>query len=462
MRIAGRQQIPDHVTVMGLGAFGGGAGVAKWLLAQGARVTVTDLAPRERLDAEARALEAMAPPGRLVLRFGAHDERDFTQTDLVVVNPAVPRPWDNPFIRAAREREVPLTTEVKLLVERLPTRRVIGVTGTAGKSTTSTLIDLLLRATGRRSFLGGNIGGSLLERLGEISDGDFVVLELSSFMLHWLAGDEDSGWAPNVAVLTNLAPNHLDWHGCMAHYSESKAVIRRHQAPGDRFVTRFDRDSPEKAEVAARTPVGRWWRAPWEASLGDRLASSLSLRIPGEHARRNALLALDAVEAALHGRSMNTDALIQALEAFTGLPHRLSLVAEVGGVRCFDDSKSTTPEATLVAVSAFPDASRVHLIAGGYDKGADLSPIRSLAPTLAGLYAIGATAPALVPHDHGGRGAVCGTLEAAVGLAMGRAKPGDVLLLSPGCASWDQFRNYEERGRRFAEALRALEPLSSR
>lgn len=445
-----------RVTVMGLGQFGGGLGAARWLLGQGAHVTVTDKAAESLLAGAVASVREVAPLGRLRLALGGHEERDFTETDLVVANPAVPQPWDNPFLEAARRKGVPITTEVGLLVDRLPTDRVVGITGTAGKSTVTSMTLRLLQSAGATAWIGGNFGGSLLAELDRITPKDWVVLELSSFMLHWLGTPEDLGWSPRVAVLTNLAPNHLDWHRTMAHYSQSKAVIRRFQRPGDRFVTRFERESPAAAAAAGDTPLGRWWRAPWEPARGPSSADGIRLPMPGEHSRRNAALAMDAACAALSLEAAEADhhaAFATALEAFEPLPHRLQFIGEFRGLRCFNDSKSTTPEATLLAVNAFPEPRRVHLVAGGYDKQADLTPIRELAGTIGGLYAIGATAPKLV----GGPGAMpCGTLEGAVSEAARRASPGDVLLLSPGCASWDQFTNFEERGRRFTELVRSL------
>lgn len=447
------------------------------MLENGATVTVTDLLPRDRLVEQAAELESLGAGDRLRLRLGEHAERDFIETELIVVNPAVPKPWQNTLLASARRHRVPITTEVGLLLDHLPTTRTLGITGTAGKSTTATLIHRLLAASGRRAWLGGNIGGSLLAQLDRIGTDDWVVLELSSFMLHWLGGVDGCTWSPRVAVLTNLAANHLDWHGDFDHYSASKAAIRAHQREGDRFVTRFDREQPQSSIDAAATPSGDWWKGSFTTGFADRLAASLRLRIPGAHAIRNALLALDAFGAALsieevEASQQEIERLLETLLSFEGLPHRLSLVCERDGVRWYDDSKSTTPEATLVAVSAFDDPARVHLIAGGYDKGADLRPIRDLAASLGGLYAIGATGPALVSGPESPDGArsgpapasseLCGTLEAAVSRAADRTRSGDVVLLSPGCASWDQFTNYEERGRRFSQLVRSLAATASR
>ncbi|MBX3355448.1 MAG: UDP-N-acetylmuramoyl-L-alanine--D-glutamate ligase [Phycisphaeraceae bacterium] len=452
-----------RVTVMGLGRFGGGLGAARWLLDRGATVTVTDLQPESALTATLDELRARDRSGRLRIAVGGHDLRDFEQCEMVVVNPAVPKPWENAYLQSAMRCGARVTTEIGLLVEHLPTDRIIGVTGSAGKSTTCAMLHRLLEAVHGKAWLGGNIGGSLLGELDRIHCEHWVVLELSSFMLHWLGPASGQPWSPRVAVLTNLSPNHLDWHGSFDHYAESKRAIRASQRPGDRFITRFAREASSH-EAARRLGASPWWTPDDGCGFADQLAPHLRLRIPGAHAVANALLALDAAHAALTlaGREPDGSAksmMLGAIESFEGLPHRLSLILERDGVRWFDDSKSTTPESLFTAVAAFDDPARIHLIAGGYDKGADLAPVRALAPRLAGLYAIGTTGPALC----GLAGSIrCETIERAAAEAASRARPGDVVLLSPGCASWDQFPNYEVRGQRFAEVVRALAPLPSR
>ncbi|MEQ8318535.1 MAG: UDP-N-acetylmuramoyl-L-alanine--D-glutamate ligase [Phycisphaerales bacterium] len=419
-----------RVTVMGLGRFGGGLGVAKWLHAQGASVLVTDMA-----DAEALAEQVAQLPEGVRTCLGGHDQRDFTSADLVVASPAVARPWANPYLNAATSAGVPITTEIGLVIDRLPERtRVIGVTGTAGKSTTSAMIARALEATGRRVHLGGNIGGSLLE--ANIQPTDFIVLELSSFMLHWLG---QRGWSPGTAVLTNLSPNHLDWHETFEHYEAAKRAIAEQQRPGDLLLC--DR-WPELATATRVRPI-------------DDLPS---LALPGSHNRTNAAMALAAATATLdrHGIDYDRAGLADAIATFPGLPHRLQLVASHAGVSFYNDSKCTTPEATALAVDALADRTpreRIHLVAGGADKGVDLAPIADLTRTLGSLHTIGATGPSIRDRAAGGRVTHDGTLERAFEAAVGRCEPGHAVLLSPGCASWDQFTNYEARGAAFVDLV---------
>ncbi len=419
-----------RVTVMGLGRFGGGLGVARWLHAQGADVLVTDVATAETL---AQPLARL--PDGIETRLGEHAEADFTTADLVVASPAVSKPWNNPYLNAATNAGVPITTEIGLAIDRLPDRtRVIGITGTAGKSTTSAMIARALETAGQRVHLGGNIGGSLLE--ADIQPSDFVVLELSSFMLHWLG---QHNWSPGTAVVTNIAPNHLDWHETFEHYEQSKRHIAAHQQDGDLLIADL---WPELTTATRVRPI-------------DDLPT---LTLPGTHNRANAAMALAAVSVTLHRHGIAHDraTLAGAIATFPGLPHRLQLVATHASVSFFNDSKCTTPEAVALAVDALADRTpreQIHLIAGGADKGVDLAPIADLARTIGSLHTIGTTGPRICELAANGKAAHHGTLEAAFQEAVGQASEHHAVLLSPGCASWDQFTNYEERGAKFADLV---------
>ncbi|MEM1210410.1 MAG: UDP-N-acetylmuramoyl-L-alanine--D-glutamate ligase [Planctomycetota bacterium] len=428
-----------RVVVLGLGRFGGGVGVTRFACARGAAsVMVVDEGDPGTLD-DAVAQLAGLEPVELVLGPDAADPALLEEADLLVVNPAV-KPG-HPLLDAAGSRGVPVTTEINLLVERLDRARVIGVTGTAGKSTTASLIAHLLNAAGRVAHLGGNLGGSLLGRVDGIGPEDWVVLELSSFMLDRL---DAIAWSPRIAVVTTFAPNHLDWHGDEEAYRAAKQVLLDHQSlvAGDVCVL-----GPSAAE-AFRPFVP-------QVMIDRRRLDVSGLCLPGEHNRENAGLAVRAVAAA----GVDPAEACRHLASFTGLPHRLQLVADVGGVRWFNDSKATTPEAAMLALRAFPHGT-THLICGGADKGANLMPLGALAAAVCrAVYTIGDTGDRLAAAAQLAAGSGdpprqvdvvrCGDLDTAVEEVKARVHIGDAVLLSPGCASWDQFANYERRGERY-------------
>lgn len=446
----------QRVTVMGLGRFGGGVGVARWLARQGARVLVTDQEEPDALTASVNQLDGL--PVEFVL--GQHRDPDFRAADLVVVNPAVPP--NSPFLKIAADAGVPVTTEINLFLERCR-GFTVGVTGSVGKSTTTAMIGHVLERTltDRRIWVGGNIGVSLLEKVGEIAVTDTVVLELSSFQLERTTALE---WSANLAVLTNILPNHLDWHGSQAGYAAAKLNLFRFQNPQfDRALVHDDASLIAQLRQAGRVDHNVWIyglrdgaagvRALADSSLGTRRPATwpeLRLQVPGTHNRQNAAAALSVA----HLLGVPGAAACAALAGFSGLEHRLQRVIEQAGTTFYNDSKSTTPEAAITAMNAIE--SPVLVILGGYDKGSDLSGLAQFAAQRAKFSAcIGTTGPRLqeLIAGAGGQAELVGDLTSAVQACRARATVGDAVLLSPGCASWDQFDDYRQRGELFARLV---------
>ncbi len=455
------------VTVIGLGRFGGGVGVTRWLCGQGARVTVSDQAPAEELAESVAALDGLD----VALHLGGHHTADITSADLLVVNPAVPK--DAPLLAVAAAAGVPRTTEINLFLQRCRAP-VVGITGSVGKSTTTAMTGEIL-ARKLTAHVGGNIGRSLLEDLGAIAPDHVVVLELSSFQLEDLPL---IGTSPHVAVVTNLSPNHLDRHGTMEAYAAAKKNIFRFQSADDVLV------------LNASDPAVSAWAAEARSRVEffDPNGAPFELAVPGAHNQANTQAAWTA--ARQFGVDRATAA--AALAGFAGLPHRLQYVATRRGVKYYNDSKCTTPEGAAVALEAFPPRSAV-MIVGGYDKHVSFDGLgRSLAERAKAVIALGQTAGQIVAavrkaaRDCGLRiadcgfgetgrapasvGAACpdssqgrevvlvhaGDLPSAVSAAAGLAQGGDVVLLSPACASYDMFTNYEHRGEAFAQIVRDM------
>lgn len=482
--------------VLGLGRFGGGLGATTFLLRRGARVRLVDQLEEAELSqplADLRAsAQALGANDRLAISLGAGlvvepKLKDamadlLADADAVVANPAVPPA--HPLLQAAVKQQLPITTEIGLLVTNLPKATItIGITGSAGKSTTAAMVAHILNqqdtnraaangaaSSPRRVHLGGNIGGSLLGMLdptdeaAPIAPQDVVVLELSSFMLHHLNA---MAWSPNLAVITNLSDNHLDWHGDAADYRRCKQAILDHQRPrtaasdavADRCVLGPTLNQDGATDFAPKVPL-------LEAPAALNLDSNIPLAVPGPHNQVNARLAITVCAAEPFG--IDPQAAIASLASFSGLPHRLCRVGTLNGAACFDDSKSTTPEAAQLALRSF-DPGTCHIILGGYDKGSNLIGLAAFAAAQAGaVYTIGATGKAIALAGRTAQamlspaGAVtaagaevveCETLENAIEEIRLRCGPEDVVVLSPGCASWDQFKNYEERGQAFQSLL---------
>lgn len=449
-----------RVTVMGLGRFGGGAGVVRFLAKTGARVTVTDLKTADDL---AESLDAISDVDLEAIHLGGHAERDFQETDLLIVNPAVPR--NNPWLKTAEQAGVALSSEIGLFLQYNPAS-VIGVTGSNGKSTTAALTHHFLQTHGLKSHLGGNIGGSLLNSLDEISASDWVVLELSSFQL---AALDRMFCSPSIAVITNFTPNHLDWHGSLEDYRRAKQTILRWQCADGHAVLPADDPNASHWPVHSQ-PVwfgrhdtgGRGvFLSDCEQILTQRTADGERRwdmghhnHLPGKHNLQNIL----AATAAALSAGINGDHLDSALESFHPLPHRLEFVGEYAGRRFYNDSISTTPESTIAALESFDG--RVVLLVGGYDKQVDLTPMaKIIAERTKAVALMGQTAQMLCESLNAAaapKAVNCCVTESfadAFNWAISQSCEGDVVLLSPGCASYDWFLDFRDRGEQFVGAI---------
>jgi UDP-N-acetylmuramoylalanine--D-glutamate ligase len=451
LRLAGQR-----VLVVGLAR--SGVAAARVALARGAQVTVTDRRAATELE------PAVGELGDSVeLALGGHDLADFTRADLIVVSPGVPLAL--PEIQSARRQGVPVLAEVELGVRLLPPLPLVGITGTNGKSTTTALAGALL-GRDRRVFTGGNLGTPVCELVLHGREVDALVLELSSFQLEGI-----HRLRPKVAALLNVTPDHLDRYRDVSEYALAKARLFMNQQPDD-FAIANARDArtaalagSSRAELltfgfgepgprsARADEEGAILVAPGQAAPERYFVRSRALR--GRHNLENAMAAV------LCARLLGVPGTqVQAgLDAFSGLPHRLELVRERAGVEWVNDSKATNVDSTQVGLAAFPAAvPNVVLILGGRGKRAPYAPLRPLFERrVKALLTIGEDAPSierelgdLSPTER------AGTLLAAVNRAAALAREGDVVLLSPACASYDQFKNYEERGETFRRLVGEL------
>lgn len=486
--IAGPPPLPRTALVMGLGVHGGGLGVARWLLRQGVQVTVTDREDAERL---APTLHALAEteretgnPVRYVL--GEHHEADFTSHDMLVANPAV-RP-DSPWLEVARQAGVPIETAMTLFFRHCP-GPIIGITGTKGKTTTTLLTGAMLRQQYADTVVAGNLRVSALEALPHITPTTPVVLELSSFQLVGLGAARLS---PPYACITNFSPDHLNYHGTMAAYAAAKQQVFLHQSTSTTSTTASG-DSGDPGglvvlppdllagfyppEIAARRPAGSLvtfrphdseadctvdaaghirWRGETVASLDD-------VALPGRHNLANVLAAV----ALARSVGVAAPAIRAALHSFQGVEHRLERVRTLEGRQYINDTTATNPAAAVAALQSF--AAPIVLLAGGADKKLEMVEFAAAIVQRARVVVLleGSATPRLLLLLHeqmqrqSRRLPVLGpynSLEAALHAARRQSQVGDLILLSPGCASFGMFRNEFHRGEEFRRMVCALQP----
>ena len=465
-----RDQLTDlQVLVLGLGNFGGGAGAARALASAGARVTITDLKPEEELES---SIEALAGSDIEGWHLGSHHHLELGRFDWILVNPAVPP--HAPVLAEAAASSARLVTEIDLFLNWCPTPWVAGITGSNGKSTTVQLIQTMLESSGETVHLGGNFGGSLLDEIDGIGEQDRVVLELSSFQLARLASTTPR---PAAVALTQFSANHIDWHGTLERYRSAKLSLFEGSiadAPGAARISVLP-DSGEFTSAGIDTEGRRSIGISSEPAV-DRPAgcngSHLIIETPEgviaiPDCRSNALagpggMTNAATAATIASAFGATHAAIEkTLASFVALPHRRELIVETGEIRFINDSKATTPEAAMVALEGC--RAGIQWLAGGRTKGAafeELARVATLREVNAhlfgeaaaiiaqGLEAAGFPAHRLHRHDD---------LAAAFHLACQLAAPGEDVLLSPACASFDQFSDFCARGDHFRDLALAFE-----
>jgi UDP-N-acetylmuramoylalanine--D-glutamate ligase len=443
-----------RVLVVGLGK--SGVASALFLKDRGARVTVSDTKSPDQLR---DAIPILLDHG-ITVETGGHGERTFRGQDLIVVSPGVP--VDAPPLVQARASGEPVIGEIELASQHLP-GPIVAITGSNGKTTTTTLAGEILAAGGLPVAVGGNIGTPAISLVEGASRETVIVLEVSSFQLETI-----QTFRPKVAVILNITPDHLDRHRTFQTYVDAKARIFENQQPGDFAV--LNEDDPTCRTLRDRTRAEVFWfsrkqevqngawvrdgRILFRDSNGQReimLVSEIPLK--GLHNVENVLAGVCA--GALMG--CEPAKIRKAIQEFKAVEHRLEYVATIKGVEYFNDSKATNVDATIKALESFPK--NIHLILGGKDKGSDYTVLNDLLrERVKRVYTIGAAAEKIESQIKGAAETVhAETLDNAIRRAAAVAQPGDIVLLAPACASFDQFQSYNHRGRVFKEVVHSLE-----
>lgn len=448
------------VAVLGMGV--SNRPLIKFLSRMGVFITAFDKNDRSELQKELDELKDL----NIEYRLGEDYLKALKGFDIVFRTPGMR--YDLPELVRAREEGAELTSEMEVFFELCPAE-IIAVTGSDGKTTTTTLIHKMLEAEGFKCWLGGNIGAPLLARVEEIEKSHKVVLELSSFQLHTMKK------SPHIAVVTNLSPNHLDVHKSFEEYIDAKKNIFLYQSGTDKLILNCDNDITRafageakgkvlyfsrKEEVKEGASMEKEWLVFKEQGKGSKLVKAEDIKIPGVHNVENFLAAAAAVMEYVKPQTVE-----QVAKTFQGVAHRIEFIREINGVRYYNDSIASSPSRSMAGLNSFKE--KVILIAGGKDKNI---PYDGLGPVIAekvkALILIGQTASKIeealkAEVEKTGRGKdipvlKCTTYEEIVNTAYKMAKRGDVVVLSPASTSFDMFKNFEERGNRFKELVNGL------
>lgn len=441
-----------RVLVVGLGK--SGLAAALFLRRRGARVTVSDVRSAEAL---ANDIPALLEEG-IMVESGGHGLLTFRRQDLIVVSPGVP--LDTPELQQVKAFGLPIIGELELAARFLK-GQVVAITGSNGKTTTTSLLGAIFEEAGFPTAVGGNIGVPVIALIDQSTDATWSVLEVSSFQL-----ESTEEFHPKIAVILNITPDHLDRHGTFENYARAKERIFAKQTEQD--FTVLNAENAPAASAAARTQGRIYWfslerpvkRGVWveggfihfradENTAPEKVMPLSGIPLKGEHNVENVLAAVCAARLA----GAQIAAIRSAVEKFKAVEHRLEYVATLNGVEFYNDSKATNVDATAKAVAAFSGG--IHLILGGKDKNSDYTQLEELLRSrVRAVYTIGSAASKIESQL---RGVVslhsCETLDKAVNAAATAAHPGDVVLLAPACSSFDQFENYEHRGRVFKQLV---------
>ena len=446
-----------RVLVVGLARTG--VATALFCAARGAQVTATE----SRTEAQIGEAVAKLRQAGVALELGGHVDRTFVEQDLIVPSPGVPA--DFPPLAAARKAGVKTWSEIELAYQFLQ-GSLVGITGSNGKTTTTALIEHILRGAGLPTMLAGNIGTPLISIVDQTKRNTVTVVELSSFQLELI-----DTFRPNVGLFLNLTPDHLDRHRTLKAYGDAKARIFENQTADDAAILNAD-DAATAAYAPSKPQVYCFSRKQRVAQGAYLRGEEVVLRIDGEdravlrrgeiplagaHNLENVLAATIATK--LAGAAVA--AIANGVRSFTGVEHRLEFVAEINGVRYYNDSKATNVDATLKALDAFPG--RILIVLGGKDKGSDYTVLQQPLREKAILALLIGAAAEKIEGQITGSVAIerAGTIERAVDVAARTAHSGDIVLLAPACASFDQFENYEQRGRIFKDLVRRLQSNST-